>query len=429
MTIKHLYPNARPSLDFRFARDKRLDPRITFSRASTGTYFDANGVLQSAPAGVARFDHNPVSGESLGLLMEEAGTNFVLHSKNVFNDTGAEELRWSIIDATVAGWPVPGHGLGGIGVGTHTPSAAIAPDGSLTAAYFSAVGDNYLRSPRVTIGNNGQELNALIVNLSTGMIVSASPTASPASITSVGSGWYRISWNGRNTLIGGTSTASIYAKAGVTDILKLSFYPFFGGMCMALQTGGTTGQGVYVWGAQIEAGTFLTSYIPTTSSTVTRAADTSTSSTVTRAADVASIPASPYLYGTFLARYKHQPPSGLYRQIFSVGAANAYTAFVCRTEPTSTVGIVLPGITDIRSTANTETSGFNNVATTRVLGDYAVCLNGGTVAKSSITTNQTDNSVITFMYGTIATNSGGTISRFTYYPQRLQDSTLQKLTE
>ena len=45
MTIKHLYPNARPSLDFRFARDKRLDPRITFSRASAGTYFDANVLL------------------------------------------------------------------------------------------------------------------------------------------------------------------------------------------------------------------------------------------------------------------------------------------------------------------------------------------------------------------------------------------------
>ena len=87
MTIKHLYPNARPSLDFRFARDKRLDPRITFSRSSTGTYFDANGVLQIAPAGVARFDHNPETGESLWLLMEPARTNYIDESVNL-TDTG-----------------------------------------------------------------------------------------------------------------------------------------------------------------------------------------------------------------------------------------------------------------------------------------------------------------------------------------------------
>ena len=61
MTIKHLYPNARPALDLKFARDKTLDTRITFTRASSGTYVDENGVIQSAASNEARFDHDPVT--------------------------------------------------------------------------------------------------------------------------------------------------------------------------------------------------------------------------------------------------------------------------------------------------------------------------------------------------------------------------------
>jgi hypothetical protein len=83
-----------PSLDLRFAATKSLNDYVsgnnltTFTRSSTGTYFDANGVLQSAPAGVARFDHNPETGESLGLLMEEARTNLLLNSATFSRSVG-----------------------------------------------------------------------------------------------------------------------------------------------------------------------------------------------------------------------------------------------------------------------------------------------------------------------------------------------------
>lgn len=68
-----------PSLDLSFTTGT-LDPRITFTRASVGTYFDAAGVMQTAAGGAPRFDYDPVTHAARGLLIEEARTNLLLNS-------------------------------------------------------------------------------------------------------------------------------------------------------------------------------------------------------------------------------------------------------------------------------------------------------------------------------------------------------------
>jgi hypothetical protein len=80
MAIQSNFPAIKPTLLLDFANVKALDPRITFTRASIATYFDQLGVMQTAASGVARFDHNPLTDESLGLLIEEQRTNLVLNS-------------------------------------------------------------------------------------------------------------------------------------------------------------------------------------------------------------------------------------------------------------------------------------------------------------------------------------------------------------
>lgn len=69
-----------PSLDLRFTAGGGLDPRITFTRASAGSYFDYTGTLQSAATNVARFDYDPVTLAARGLLIEESRTNLLLNS-------------------------------------------------------------------------------------------------------------------------------------------------------------------------------------------------------------------------------------------------------------------------------------------------------------------------------------------------------------
>ncbi len=86
--VDPLYRNAgsKPTLDQRFAKDKSLVDKvsgqnlITFTRASSGTYVDSDGLIKTAANNEARFDHDPTTGESLGLLIEEGRTNLFLNS-------------------------------------------------------------------------------------------------------------------------------------------------------------------------------------------------------------------------------------------------------------------------------------------------------------------------------------------------------------
>jgi hypothetical protein len=62
MTISNLYPALKPSLNLDFANVKALDPRITFARASTGTYYDGQTVAKAEENLLIRsqeFDSSP----------------------------------------------------------------------------------------------------------------------------------------------------------------------------------------------------------------------------------------------------------------------------------------------------------------------------------------------------------------------------------
>jgi hypothetical protein len=82
-----------PTLDFRFAALRSLtnnaagDSPIVFARASSASYFDADGTMQVAAIDEPRFDHDPVTGQCLGLLVEEARSNLLFNSAALANQT------------------------------------------------------------------------------------------------------------------------------------------------------------------------------------------------------------------------------------------------------------------------------------------------------------------------------------------------------
>jgi hypothetical protein len=116
-----------PSLDLRFAETKSLNDfisstnLITFTRASNATFFDSNGLIQTTTTNTPRFDHNPATGESLGLLVEEQRVNLLLNSETLVTQS-----------ATVA---AAAHTLSFYGTGSVVLSGAHSATVNGTGAY------------------------------------------------------------------------------------------------------------------------------------------------------------------------------------------------------------------------------------------------------------------------------------------------------
>lgn len=286
MAIKDFYPVIRPTLDLNFAGSGVVDPRIAFSRSGTGNvagYFDEKGVMKFAPSNVPRIDFDPVTSECKGLLIEEQRVNLLTYSEQF------ENSAWQKGNCTIA------------------TNAAIAPNGTTTAEKIvedSQAQQHYvLKTISVTSGvsytisvfakaaerselflsfstyNGTFEAANAYFNLTSGVIRSTVGGCSPV-IENAGNGWFRCS-------ISKTATAS------ASSIIN----------CAALSNGSTffyTGDGtsgIYIWGAQFETGAYATSYIPTTSAQVTRAADTASLSG-------ANLSSWNNTTGTILAKYK-----------------------------------------------------------------------------------------------------------------------------
>jgi hypothetical protein len=222
--------------------------------------------LQTAASGVARFEHNPVTGESLGLEIEEQRINLVLRSEEFDN------ASWTKTDSSITANTIisPDGTLTGdkLVENTSNSSHLVGQSVSITSgvsytftAYVKAAERSALRIFFASAGF-GSNLVANF-NLATGAWHTSSPAPSAGltlGVNNVGNGWYRISATAT-----ATATASTLFRIYLLDIVTSSgVYE------------GNGYSGIYIWGAQLEAGAFPTSYIPTVASQVTRSADAAT---------------------------------------------------------------------------------------------------------------------------------------------------------
>jgi hypothetical protein len=244
----------------------QFDGRISFTRTTNGTYLNSFGVLTTAGSGVPRLDHRLEGGVwvNKGLLIEEARTNLALRSEE-FNDAGWTKSASSI-----------------------STNSSTSPDGTTTADRLvenSSLTEHFMeRSSTVTAAVNytcsifvkadgrtkvrlvyiiyspslgGVYVDADLTNVSIGSATAfGNGTATGASITDVGNGWRRVSVTG-------------YTPSGTTTQLRVELLDASGNRTYT----GNGSSGVLIWGAQLEAGAFPTSYIATTSASVTRNAD------------------------------------------------------------------------------------------------------------------------------------------------------------
>jgi hypothetical protein len=420
---------AVPSLDLRFADSKSLTDAatgrslITFTRASSGTFVGGDGVLQTAATDVPRFDHNPTTGESLGLLVEEQRTNLFQFSE-AFDDA-----YWNKANLQ----------------GTLTANQAVAPDGATTADLYqedtATAGRFISRSISYTSGTTysiscwakqapgatrslavvyptgvfGANVQASFTLSGTGsynIIVSGTNTS--AQIQAFPNGWYRCTLISQATV---TSSGSTQIRLSASAAPGSNTY-----------TGDGT-SGLYIWGAQVEAGAFPTSYIPTTTAAATRSAD------------VTSITGANFsswyrqVEGTVFADIISAPVNTIAQQVCDFTNSATPTqdrTFARRNTSGGLATAVRTGnVLQVDQSTGVTVAGGGQYRHTFAYGPavFASTANGVTATESSITTYPTVNQVALGQAYNNVQYLNGTISRLAYWPQRLSNSTLQAITQ
>ena len=202
-----------------------------------------------------RFDYDPVTLAPRGLLIEEARTNLLTYSDDWSNAAWVKQQVTISTNVTLS--PDGTANADKIAEDNTTAFHRAYQTINKAASAITYVYTVYIKAAERTTASVFIQDSGVFaqtdINLVTGAL---SNIVGTVSATNAGNGWWRVS-------VSGTSGAFATALCMVASNNGGSFL-------------GTTGSGIYVWGAQAEAASFATSYIPTVASTVTRNADVAT---------------------------------------------------------------------------------------------------------------------------------------------------------
>lgn len=387
------------------------------SRASTATYFDKFGVMQTAPVNTPRSEAFSRSGARIGLLIEAAATNFVKYSNGVG-----------------AGWVDTSNSPNKLAV---TANATAAPDGTTTATLIE-----FPSKDAGTTQTWNQQVGQLV----------AGATLSP-------SVWMKADQPALVQIRRGDGVAGYEAFQVTTEWQRFESAP-------GVNSGTTFNFGIanpasnavapfklYMWGAQLEYGGFATSEIPTAAAGVTRAADVYSSAATTRAADVtSSVPSTRAFDSTAILDLSswYNPLEGTFDVSFTPGVAGlggTGVAFYFRSSEDAAKDVIVSrrnGSGEVISVV-TDSAGVNQAILSGLVGtspgtrfhcalaikkdNFAFDVNGRLgPALDTVGTLPSPTRVHFGNGGNNSQNTNGHIHKFSYYPVRLSNSQLEVIS-
>ena len=239
---------------------------FTTTRNSIGTRVNKEGLIEVVGNDVPRIDYKDSSDGAL--LLENSSTNLIPYSED-FSNAAWDLFRISVTTENYAS-PNGSSTVKNIIADTSNNTHGIfdfvsASSGIYTSsAFFKANGYNFA-CVRISVDGDTKRFSA-VIDLTNGNVTitdaTGSPTSTSFSVNDYGNGWYRLSVSCSH------SSGSVYLTISPSSTSN----PTFSSSLPSFLGDGTSG--VLVFGAQLEVGSYPTSYIPTSGSTVQRAADT-----------------------------------------------------------------------------------------------------------------------------------------------------------
>jgi hypothetical protein len=244
------------------------DGQLTFTRASTATRVNASGLIEAVASGVPRLDY--LGSTCPKLLLEPQRTNQALFSEQFNNAVWTLTRTSAFGSGSVANAVTSPDGYtnaeyiqqasGQTETGGCFQNISYTSGTTYTLSVFAKQGENRYLLIGFEIGTAG---NSIICGFDLQEGIAGTPDSgiSSVSIVDYGSGWYRCS-------VTATSQVTLSRRTFVYQSSNLN------------STTTTPLQGIYLWGAQVEAGAYASSYIPTLSTSVTRVAEIASSASV-----------------------------------------------------------------------------------------------------------------------------------------------------
>jgi hypothetical protein len=283
---------------------------------------------------------------------------------------------------------------------TLTSNSTLAPDGTLTATKVQKTGNGYLFKSGVVSNDQTKSIWARTVS-GTGTVALLSHNSVSGSLVTLTEEWQRFDIASNTADTGGSNFYAVDFRAGtLTEVL--------------------------VWGAQLEAGSFPTSYIPSNSG-----------STTTRSADVASIGVSEFGYnqdaGTVVveARHKNGASDGVAVALNNEGVSNSIITNWYTGINQVRARIYTDSSIQVQLTFPANPSEFNKVGLSFAENNFIGAINGdGSYSDTSGILplyTPTALSIGAEVYGSARIMSGH-IKSIKYYPRALTADQLEALT-
>lgn len=229
----------------------------SYTRASTATYFDSDGLMKTAASGVPRIDYDPAMRVRRGLLMEPSRTNILTYSTLLAGDVIANDAdRTSGASKFADGTDTMSRITSTINGGANTcffQAVGGVPDDTVTRTFSAFIRRGATPESGVAFGYYGGAVQLEVYAIIDWSTATIAGSGNP-SLVACGAGLFRVSITMANNASGNTGTyCRLYVRGS--------------------DPANVIGDYVDTAGWQIEEGSAPSSYIPTAGSAATRAAD------------------------------------------------------------------------------------------------------------------------------------------------------------